>query len=168
MERVDGFTIIELIIVIVIIGILVTIGVIGPIGALQNSRDSERADDTAAIARLLELDYNTQVVGSPSYPSSGVFVNDSKTSTGTAAGADQAIFRAPGAQVSSITPSTVTAEPNPTDSNAAVLNTYVYQPLTSTGALCDNAPKICVSFRLYYRNEAAKPLIAVLKSMHQQ
>ena len=168
MNRVDGFTIIELIIVIVIIGILLTVGVVGPIGAVASSRDSERADDAAAIARLLELDYNSQAVGSPSYPSSSVFMNDISTSSGTAAGADPAIFKAPGATSSSVVSTTATAAPNPTDSSAAALNTYVYQPLTSTNQPCSAGAQKCVSFRVYYRNEVTKPVITVLTSLHQQ
>ena len=54
----DGFTIVELLIVIVIIGILAAITIVAYNSIQQRSRDSARAQDIASIKRALHL-YHT-------------------------------------------------------------------------------------------------------------
>ena len=65
--RREGFTIVELLIVIVIIAILAAITIVAFNGVQQRSRDSKRKQDVAQIAKLLslyEIDNGPMYIGS--------------------------------------------------------------------------------------------------------
>lgn len=53
----QGFTIVELLVVIVIIGILAAISVVAYNGVLAKARDAQRSQDIQAIAKALEMYY---------------------------------------------------------------------------------------------------------------
>lgn len=53
----EGFTIVELLIVIVIIGILVTLVIIGYNGIQSRARDADRASDISTLKKKLEVFY---------------------------------------------------------------------------------------------------------------
>jgi prepilin-type N-terminal cleavage/methylation domain-containing protein len=78
--RQNGFTIVELLIVIVVIGILAAITIITYNGIQARSRDTQRLVDLLAIQKALELD-RTDNGGYPLCEASGVY------QAGAAAGA---------------------------------------------------------------------------------
>lgn len=173
MDREAGFTIIELIIVIIIIGILVTISVGTQNSFLPLSRDSERAEDIASIARLLEIDYTDQLVlvggvASPSYPSTTTFINDIASGSGTAARTDKALFTAPNQSTTSVVAAATTNAATPeTGNQPPVINKYYYQPIRRDGTLCTDSSQACVLYRLIYRSESGSSVI-ITRSSHQQ
>lgn len=64
LSNVEGFTLIELMIVIVIMGLLTTIGIFAFMSSQQKGRDSRRKSDLANIAKALEMYSNDR----SSYP----------------------------------------------------------------------------------------------------
>lgn len=64
MKKTQGFTVVELLIVIVVLGILMTIGLIAYRGMQDRSLDSRREQDMASIKKALLL-YNTKYGGVP-------------------------------------------------------------------------------------------------------
>ncbi|OYX41609.1 hypothetical protein B7Y94_04780 [Candidatus Saccharibacteria bacterium 32-49-12] len=56
-KKSDGFTIVELLMVIVVIGILAAISVVAYNGVAAKARDSQRAQDIKTIAKALEVYY---------------------------------------------------------------------------------------------------------------
>ncbi|MBC7746495.1 type II secretion system protein [Pedobacter sp.] len=156
-----GFTILELVIVIAIFAILTSIVVARTVGVSGRARDVERIEDIASIGRQLEDVYSTKKLGTPTYP-------DTVQITGTVVfkGVDPETLKSPKASSSSITAasnantSTSGITPSPTTSQ------YVYQPLTSLGALCTSGLE-CVRYNLYYRTETDNTVWQE-KSLHQQ
>ena len=69
--RKQGFTIVELLIVIVVIAILAAITIVAYNGTQQRARDARRDQDVAAIAKALELYY----IDNGKYPSGGGSTN---------------------------------------------------------------------------------------------
>ena len=65
--RKSGFTLIELLVVISIIAVLSVIGMVVFSGVQKGARDAKRRGDVDAIAKALELHYNTSSLGS-GYP----------------------------------------------------------------------------------------------------
>ena len=169
----DGFTIIELIIVIVILGILSAIVVFTPNNFQESSDSKEQANDTANITRRLETAYSAQDIGSPSYPSTVEFVSDVSSRTRTMSRTDAEIFKAPASSSSSVVAATNTSATNPAGTDTPSLTQYVYQPLKADGSLCTASPSStvvanrCVRFFLYYKDTATGQVIK-LKSVHQQ
>lgn len=78
MQTRRGFTIVELVVVMVIMTILLTISGLTLGSSRAKSRDTERATDTEAIARGLELRYaqgkiNTGITTTPSWVAAGAY-----------------------------------------------------------------------------------------------
>ncbi len=79
----QGFTLIELMVVIVIIGVLVSLGTFAFLSSQKKSRDSRRKSDLDSVARALEM-YNTDI---GSYPAG---VTGTGTDEGTIIGCGDA------------------------------------------------------------------------------
>lgn len=79
-RRGEGFTIVELLIVIVVIAILAAITIVAYSGIQQRARDSDRTSDIAAIQKALEL-YRVDNGSFPSVGTDNVGYNLSTLST---------------------------------------------------------------------------------------
>lgn len=164
----SGFTLVELATVIVIMAILVSIALVIPLQISPSANDSERADDTASIARRLEQAYSNQDAGGPVYPTTTKLLTDVSSLSGTVSGIDSDALKAPGSSTSSVIAATSNSLTSPMGSSGIILNQYVYQPLTSSGALCTNTgTDTCVRFFMYYKQELSGTIITI-KSIHQQ
>lgn len=153
-----GFTIVELIIVIVIMGILLTLALVNLRSTQVSTRDKERTTDIGSIALSLEQFYQSGTDGSTDfshYPSTGIA--GSSNIQLDLRDADLKVFTPPGAtdadtgfvMASNNLQTETTVSPLPT------IATYVYQPLTQTGALCTPGLYWCAKFNLFYRLEVA-------------
>ncbi len=169
MDTMKGFTLIEIIVVITIMSILGAIVFFVPSTFLRTTRDQERADDTASIARRLEQAFTAQEIGTPSYPSTTQLLADVVGSTRTMKRLSQSVFRTPGASSNSVVAATSNSTTTPAGAGTPSISQYVYQPLvdsSSSAALCTGTT-ICVRYFLYYRRESDNS-IQVIKSLHQQ
>jgi prepilin-type N-terminal cleavage/methylation domain-containing protein len=156
MNRRAGFTIVELIITITIMVILVTLSVVQLTSSLDRARDEERETDVTNIILFQESAYNRN--------SGSYFPNTSLDSAATIDTYYQTIdknnLRAPDvvAPTYSLVKATNTTQtvagilPKPTES------TYVYQPLTSAGALCVTVGQ-CRKFNIYYYEKASNTVL---------
>lgn len=157
----NGFTIVEILIVIAVIGILTSIAVLNVSSSNIVARDSEREQDAKAIARRMEELYDESVSGSETFASYPGIVNASSDAS-TFSGIPPSVLRAPG--VSDSDPSSFVGATNAVQTTAGVLpqpsrtnDEYVYQPLKADGTLCQNTnadPALgCLKFNLFYYNE---------------
>lgn len=153
--RNEGFTVIELLVVIVAISILATIGILSTNGYREKSRDSERLSDIDVISRNLERYYRTSPTSSgASYPNNGI----SATSLAAIIGNSDATT-APNQTGNSLVLASSAGAQNPT------ISQYVYQPLNLDGSVCTANP--CVRYQLYYRLESTN-VVGSVTSLRQQ
>jgi len=169
----NGFTIVELIVVISIMGILLILGVVNLTGSQVSARDSERKTDIENIAVHLESYYisnSNPDSESGSYPTT-TMMNSLDAQQLILPDIDIKSLVAPGAPSSSIT-SLVTATNNiqtiagvlPQPQSSSSQNQYVYQPLMQNDTLCTNYG--CQKFNLYYKTEA-DGVIHIITSKNQ-
>lgn len=158
-----GFTIVEIIIVLAILTIVLGISWQVTNSYMAYARDNERESDTKSISRVFERFYRSQSAstGTPTYPTVTQINNSAQRSLIIPNG-DERLIAPNNAGSVSLIAATTTATPAPTAQQ------YIYQPFTSSGAICTNgASAPCVRFFLYSRSEASDQVI-VLESMHQQ
>lgn len=131
----EGFTIIELLIVIVVIGILALLVIVTYTGIQQKARNAKRDTDMSAIQTQLEAFYQT----SGYYPNL-TDVNNSSWVTANLKSLDQ---------VALIDPSNTTQ--SMTFVSAPAAKAYSYVAANAAGATCDGASpadQACVSYTL--------------------
>lgn len=153
MRSKDGFTIVELLVVLAIMLILFGLGVAGVSMIQVSGRNEERRTDVENIVRQLELNYTN---GAPTIPSSqGSYLGTSSNGLGNQGNypyifgdTDLASLRAPGVATPnwSLRMATSTGDQTPGD------NDYIYQPFTDTGSLCTTVAD-CRKFTLWYKIE---------------
>lgn len=156
-----GFTIVELTIVIAIMGILLVLAVVNLRGTQANARDDERKADVEAIALNLEAFYSSgngtgNAIGR--YPSTGLIGNEQTTLRDI----DPRSLATPGNTTSSVVATT-----NDTQTTAGVtpqptINTYVYQPIQTSGVRCTGGAQECRKFNLYYKMETTGAVMMVM------
>jgi prepilin-type N-terminal cleavage/methylation domain-containing protein len=143
--RSQGFTMVELIIVVIVIGILVSLGVVAFTQVQANVRNDHRAGDVAVITEGLEEYYRTNGV----YPSCSAMTQSIST-VASMLGIQEDVLSAPTAAdgTNSITCSLLTAGSGP--------DSYAYVgDLTSA---C-TAGTYCLEFTLQYRQEGTGTII---------
>lgn len=161
-----GFTIVELLITLTIMVILITLATVNLMDSLTHGRDVERETDVQNIIVFQENMY---------IRNSGAYFPTPATRTGVAGfytNINMNNLRAPDFTGSS-TDTSLVAATNTTQTTSGVrpiptTATYVYQPLTSTGALCTSAapPWQCRKFNIYYMKETDGSIV-MLSSKNQ-
>ena len=141
-SRQEGFTIIELLIVIVVIGILAALVITTFSGIQQKARNTERTTDIKALSSQLEA-YYTQNTNS-SYPTLAN-MNDPAWRSTNVKGLEAEAIKDP--RDTSATPVLVAT---PTD------NRYSYAVLP---AGCDNSATPCTSFTLTAKAEGGADIV---------
>ncbi len=132
----QGFTIVELLIVIIVIGILAALVLVTFTGVQQKARNTERQTDVKAVASHLEV-YNAQ---NGFYPTFGN-VNDLTWVQANLKGLDKEALRDPKGTLYTVLASSTT-------------NQYGYAPTKDDGTACDNtAGNECTKFTLTYTEE---------------
>jgi prepilin-type N-terminal cleavage/methylation domain-containing protein len=164
MRRANGFTLIEVLITITVMVVLLVLAVVSMSGGEANARDEERKTDIAVLAEHFESYYSSGIDASMAigeYPST-VEIDTESEVTALLRGIDPKTIRTPTVDTTSpmsfvvaTNNSTSAPTPAPTTSN------YVYQPLTSTGALCNTAALECRKFNLYYKIEGTATMQTV-------
>ena len=163
MNRHSGFTLIELLITITIMVILLTLGVVSLRGNQATARDEERKTDIAVLAQQLEDYYRSGSDPSSTYKAGQYPPTDLVNSEANVLLAlrdlNKKVLRAPNvddASPMSFTVAATNAAPTPG------VGTYVYQPLTSSGAICQTIAQECRKFILYYKLESSATTQAVV------
>lgn len=156
-----GFTIVELIIVIAIMGILLVLVAVNLRGSQANARDVERKADVESIALHAETFYsvgNNSGSAPGSYPSTFTSSNTNVYIRSIMQDLDIKSLLAPG-----ITDEAFKSFISATNTDQTALgvlpapttDTYVYQPLLSSGAICTSSSLGCRKFNIFYRLEVA-------------
>lgn len=143
----QGFTIVELLIVIVVIGILAALVLNSFSGVQARARDTERRTDINAIATQLEVYYNDQ----GGYPTLANLQDDASGGwvESNLKGIDKEALKDPkGVEIT----------------GAGGASTYSYVPLTAAAAACTTAP--CASFTLSGDLEKSTPDPYTKKSLN--
>ena len=162
MKRLAGFTLVELLVTISVMVILLTLGTVALTGYQVNARDEERTTDIGVITKQLEAYYNTN----GEYPATDVMNTESAVDS-TLPDVDPRALRdplTPTTATMSFTVATNTSVPTIGSLNGG--KTYIYQPLTSTNALCNISTLECRKFNLYYTLETDLT-VKTITSKHQ-
>lgn len=159
MRRNAGFTIVELVITLTIMVILITLAVASLSDGMARSRDGERETDVKNIIVFQENYY---------IRNGGWYLPVSATGAGADSwyeNIDKNNLRAPGIVAPN---NSLVAATNAVQTTSGVLpqptkDTYVYQPLTSTGARCTNPgpPNECRRFNIFYLREYDNTVVMV-------
>jgi len=166
-DRRDGFTLIELLVTIVIMTILLTLVVVNLRSSQATARDEERKTDINIIAQQLEDYYAGNNGGEAGrYPAVGQM--DGKDAIrSTLRDIDIKALQAPGTTGDAISLMVAT---NNSSTQSPPVNTYIYQPLTSSGQLCTEDSSYiedeCRRYVLYYQLETV-PGVQTLISKNQ-
>ncbi len=163
-QRADGFTIIEISVVIVLILVLTALVAASMPQARVRSRDTDRTADVVALKNYFEQRYTEDASAKyPTYPSTTSLMTDLAPLTSS------------GLRNSAINPaatdvSVISATTNGDQASAVTTANYVYQPFSPDGSLCttSSANLPCVRFKLWYKLEENTPSATYLESVHQQ
>ena len=126
----QGFTIVELLIVIVVIGILAALVITTFTGIQQKARNTERNTDIKALHGQIEAYY----AQNGRYPTLAN-LNDSTWRTANVKGLDGEALKDPKGSASTL-------------AAAAAANTYSYAVTASDATACDNSTKDCAQYTL--------------------
>lgn len=140
----QGFTIVELLIVIVVIGILAALVLNSFRGVQERARDTERRTDIGSVATQLEV-YYTDNGGYPTFTGE---VNIDAWITANLKGADLNAWRAPNFNVNTMV-----------NSATPTKDQYGYTPLQQDGSTaCVASP--CAKFKLFYYSEKTTAVVS--------
>lgn len=127
----NGFTIVELLIVIVVIGILAALVITTFTGIQQKARNTERETDIKALYGQVEAYYANS---NGKYPTLAN-MNDASWRTTNMKGLDQEALKDPKGAAATL-------------SATAGANAYSYAVTASDGSACDNTTKDCAQYTL--------------------
>jgi len=130
-KRNQGFTIVELLIVIVVIGILALLVITTYSGIQAKARNSKRTSDVKSLQTHLEAFFQDNGY----YPSNGD-LNSSSWLTTNMKGLDQNALSDPSSGGSK------------TIASAPAAKVYAYQPLNSSGTSCESDDTTCSKYTL--------------------
>lgn len=130
----QGFTIVELLIVIVVIGILALLVITTYSGIQAKARNSKRQTDLSSLQTQLEAFY-----GSKGYYPSRTNMNDDGWLSTNMKSLDKNAL---------IDPSNAADPPSNDLASAPADKVYSYQPLNSADASCEAAPDTCSKYTL--------------------
>lgn len=174
MHKRDGFTVVELTVIIVIVGILLTIGVVGFRSMQASARDRERDTDVATIVNYIESTYSNEYrVGSTvikpagAYPQRQIFEGGYSSWFSAVFGdLSKGAMYAPGVSQAGTARSfmsnsnyhtTIVNSSNVTPQSNSLPNgydRYIYVPLKSAGgSTCVSSADMCRAFQIYYKIE---------------
>lgn len=181
MKRGGGFTLIELMITITIMVVLMSVAVVNMLSVQANGRDQERQTDIGAIARGLEVYYQSgnPYTSTPKgyYPGSQEVTNAAATTppfSNFLEGVGTTSYTAPNlTDVTSFGVASATTTGNNPDGSyddtqaRSFLSSkpYLYQPLTRSNTFCTSYAN-CVKFNLYYLTEVDNT-VHVVRSKNQ-
>lgn len=149
MRKGAGFTLIELLITITIMVMLITIAAISLHGNQVSARDEERKTDALVLAQQMENYYTsgTDVAAATgSYPPTQSVDTEAEIKAALR-DLDTKALRAP--DVTDVSPMSFTVATSNAIPSPAI-NTYIYQPLTADGSLCQTTSQECRRFVIYY------------------
>ena len=155
MRHTHGFTLIEVLITITIMVVLLILGVVSMSSSEVRARDEERATDVSVLAQQLDNYYlsggdTSTVIGR--YPGTTNIDTEAELLS-VLRNIDPKVLRTPG--VATTSPMSLAMATTNSATQAPTANQYIYQPLTSTGALCTTmSTGECRKYNLYYRVEA--------------
>lgn len=129
-KKQQGFTIVELLIVIVVIGILAALVITTFTGIQRKARDTERQTDIKAVHGQVEAYY----AQNGRYPTLAN-VNDSSWRSSNMKGLDAEALKDPKGTASTL-------------ASAAAANVYSYDVQRSGGGTCDNSTNDCAEYTL--------------------
>lgn len=148
----NGFTVIELAIVIAIMGILLVLGTANFSESQANARDVERKTDVESIVLHLDNFYDNGYDSSTSvgtYPSTA-FITDLANVKMYLRNIDEKSLTAP--LVNNPMDTWKAAENSSVQS--PTIGEYIYQPLKNDGSICTLETEECRKFKIYYRLES--------------
>ncbi len=138
-RREQGFTIVELLIVIVVIGILAALVITTYNGIQQKGRNTERTTDLKAVKSQLEAYY----AQNGRYPANTDLGTTSATNVtfiqASMKGLDKEALRDPKGTAADFSLNTGTT---------VAANKYTYAPTNDAGAACDNTTTDCTKYTL--------------------
>jgi prepilin-type N-terminal cleavage/methylation domain-containing protein len=130
LKKQQGFTIVELLIVIVVIGILAALVITTFTGIQKKARDTERQTDIKAVHGQVEAYY----AQNGRYPTL-TDINDSTWRTTNMKGLDTEALKDPKGSAATL-------------AAAAAANTYSYDVQRTGGGTCDNSTNDCAQYTL--------------------
>ena len=169
MKRRAGFTLVELLITITIMVVLLVLTVVSLRGNQATARDEERKSDVLAIAQQLETYYRSGSDNSGPYTYKAgqypptIYINTESGATTALRDIDPNVLRAPNVALSSMMSFTVASS---TAAQTPDINTYIYQPIDRSGALCNYDGDYCSKFIIYYKLET-NATVQQITSRHQ-
>jgi Tfp pilus assembly protein PilE len=152
--RKNGFTVVELIVIIVVIGILAGISIVGYSGLQERSRDAERKADIESIQSVLET-YRDQT---GEYPNQEQAITNGETFFD-----DQRLTEA-----ALVAPKATSGTTSSLIWGATTdVAEYGYQSFKGDGTDCLTAPDLCTKYSLSYKPETNLTVLTILSKYGQ-
>ena len=150
-SKLNGFTIIELLVVIAVIGILTTISVISFVRYQADARDSQRAQRASIISTALEKYYTTH----GEYPSCSAMTSSVTSVISTLPGIDPTAL---------VTPQAAAGDTNSIDlctdlTNGTTTDSFAY---VGDGSAACSGSQSCLQYKLEYKQESTGTIQSIL------
>jgi prepilin-type N-terminal cleavage/methylation domain-containing protein len=149
-SKLNGFTIIELLVVIAVIGILTTISVVSFTRYQADARDSQRAQRASVISSALEKYYTTH----GEYPSCSTMTSSTTSVTTALPGIDPTVL---------ITPQAASGDTNSIDlcTNLTAGTTTDSFAYVGDGSAACSGNQSCLQYKLEYKQESTGTIVSI-------